>query len=59
MAWAPATAWAGWCINKEAPMPNRFDSDTDRTPGGMAGRSANSSLERSGAMGLPMGRDQS
>ena len=33
--------------------------DTDRTPGVTTGSTANGSLERSGAMELPMGRDQS
>ncbi len=47
----------GWLVHPRGqPMPNGFDSDSDRTPGVTTGSTANGSLERSGAMGLPDGK---
>ena len=58
-AWgAPACTDGRAGASKGAP-PHAQWFDANRTPGLMTGSTANGSLERSGAMGLPMGRDES
>ena len=44
----------GWLVHQRGQMG--FDSDSDRTPRVTTGSTANGSLERSGAMGLPDGK---